>query len=381
MPTAAPPRHDAPPAVTSAHRSRWRTAAEFLALAVVAVAGLELFLGACHVGEQEFLMPDPAMGCKHIPNQLVTWRLEGFSSERLSSRGLRDVEHALAKPAGLKRVALIGDSSTEGMQVPLPDTYARVLETSLNGSGPRRFEVINFACSSYSTGQQLLQLKSEVLAYEPDVIVLLYNRGDSIENVRDPAQRNPEPRPYFYLDSGALKTDNSVLTAHAARLTQSPLQQYLQRNSRIYGVFTQANLALSINEKLYRKLRGWVQAAASLVTGAREPRPPLPAYAPQDGWLVTARLIEDLSKTCRANGARFLVVTFPNTLGDPHFDYQTTELAKLAGPAGFSFLDLTPAFKAHNDPNSLFLQFHFSSAGHALTAAEVERALKGGLID
>src|SRR3984957_3032518 len=111
-----------------------RATGEFVVFSVLAILLVEGIFRLCGIGQQEYLQADPVLGCRHIPNQLVTWRMEGYSSDRLSSAGLRDVEHNIAKPAGVKRVALLGDSSTEGMQVSLSNTYAKVLEKEL-GAG------------------------------------------------------------------------------------------------------------------------------------------------------------------------------------------------------------------------------------------------------
>src|SRR5262249_24404577 len=51
---------------------------------------------------------------------------------RINSRGLRDREHDLARPHDVIRIAVIGDSETEAVQVALERTYFSVLERELN---------------------------------------------------------------------------------------------------------------------------------------------------------------------------------------------------------------------------------------------------------
>src|ERR1700687_5059060 len=98
---------------------------------------------------------------------------------------MRDVEHTIAKPAGVYRIALLGDSATEGLQVPFDATYGREIERIYAAHGIKA-EVLNFGCSGYSTGQEVLQFEREVAQYKPDLSILLYNRGDSMENIRKP---------------------------------------------------------------------------------------------------------------------------------------------------------------------------------------------------
>ncbi|MBI4533962.1 MAG: SGNH/GDSL hydrolase family protein [Candidatus Melainabacteria bacterium] len=306
----------------------------------------------------------------------MTWRLEGFSSDHISSAGLRDVEHSITKPPGVTRIALLGDSSTEGLQVGLNDTYARVLERMLNGGAEAKFEVINFGCSSYSTGQQLLQFQKEVLPYRPDITVLLYNRGDSLENVRDPMNKHVEPRPYFYLDArGQLQQDNAVLTANKSMFQPNLLLGFLRRNSCIYGVFSQTDLALSINERFYRKLRSWGMRLLSLCVADNNRQYAAVGYPKPDGWQVTKKLIQALRGDCKEHGSSFVLMAFPNTLGDPEFAQQLVDLAKVSQSTGFEYIDLTPMFTANPDPNSLFLKYHFSAAGHKIVAEHLAEYL------
>lgn len=361
--------------VTSPRRSRWLIVTELIALIVIAILALEWFFGVCGIGQQEFLEPDQELGCHHIPGKLVTWRLEGFSNDHLSSAGWRDVEHTLAKPPGVVRIALLGDSSTEGLQVPLNSTYGRVLEKQLNEmhSG-NSFEVINFACSSYSTGQELLQFENHVLAYHPDIVVVLYNRGDSLENVRNPLKSNVEPRPYFYLDqSGKLQQDSTLLSNSALR--PNPLFGFLRRNSHIYGVLTQTDLSLSIHERFYRKLRSWftslLQLAQSVNAGWKPALPGNTTYPVPDAMKVTDALMSRFASDCKSRHIQFILMMFPNTISDPELSMQAFDLKKLSQKAGFGYIDLTDPFLATKDPRSRFLQFHFSAEGHQVVANEL----------
>lgn len=368
-------RKQAPP--RAAHHPWWRVAFELLLLAAVAIAVLEGFFRLCGVGGQEFLEPDIKLGVHQIPGQQVTWRFEGFSSDRLNSTGRRDVEHSLAKPPGTARIAVLGDSATEGLQVALKDTYCRVLDGLLNAGAAGKFEVLNFGCSSYSTGQQVLMFEKDVLPYRPDIIVLLYVRGSGLINVYNPFQRNVDPRPYFYLDrQGTLVQDNSILREQEKNLRPNAVLDFLRRNSRIYGVFSQTNFSLSIHEKLYTKIKGWLTKQASLGQPKPTGHPGRILYSPQDPWPVTRALLHRLNQDCRRNGSKLIVAAFPNTIGDPILAQQIPELEKLSQSEGFAFLDLTPAFQADNNPGSLFLQYHFSAAGHKLAAKELHKFLR-----
>lgn len=335
------------------------------------------------VGQEEFLEPDPTLGVKHIAGKKVVWRLEGYSDESFSSAGLRDTEHAIAKPNGVFRIALLGDSATEGMQVPLSSTYGKQLERILN---EKRFvkgksiEVINFGCSSYSNGQELLQLEHNVLPYKPDLVILMYNRGDFVENIRDPRTLKAEPRPYFYRnETGELQQDNAVLEANKHIFTPQPLVDFFRRNSRIYGILQHLNLALSLNEPLYAKIKGTLtkkldRAGAATLANYKQ------TYPIQDVWQVTESIVRKTKETCKQNDAQFMVVCFPNIVCDKDYTAQIKRLSEMSGQENFFFSDLTYIYMRSKDPKELFLKYHFSSAGHQLAAQSIEKQLATSLL-
>ena len=371
--TAAPGFNQSAASGTVSHRRWWLVALEWVALLLAAITILELGLRAAGIGQQEFLAPDLKLGCRHLPNKLVVWRMEGFSSDHLSSTGLRDSEHSIAKPEGVTRIALLGDSATEGLQVPLSQTYGRKLEAMLNARQPRKFEVINFAVSSFSNAQEYLQFKNEVAAYKPDVTVVLTNGGDANMNVRFMPPAKAEPKPFFYLDGqGNLQLDDSALQAQKNKLQANAVMDFLRRNSCIYGVLSQTNLALSINEPFYRKLH---RAFDNLIWPPNKNFAAV-QYSVQNPWLVTTKIFSALNDECGKAHSHLVILVFPNTLRNLDLGLQSSELADQGKKEGFAVVDLTPAFLTAPDTNSLFCQVHFSAKGHQLVAEQLAKCLK-----
>jgi len=89
---------------------------------------------------------------------------------------------------GVTRILLVGDSQTEGLQVPYEETYGAVLRRDLERLLPdRRFEVINLAVSAYGTHQEVLTLRRYGARVRPCWVVLgLYPGNDLSDNVRLP---------------------------------------------------------------------------------------------------------------------------------------------------------------------------------------------------
>jgi lysophospholipase L1-like esterase len=386
------------------------TALEFLIMTPLAVLILEGLFTCIGVGEQNFMRPNLELGSVHIPGKLVTWRLEGFSRDSLSQAGWRDIERTIAKPADTYRVALLGDSATESLQVPLEQTFARLAEKQINQdlnsaasasstdktstdktstdkaaqNKPPKVEVINFGVSGYSTAQELLLLQKEVVQYKPDLVVVLYSRGDSEESSVEPSKReSAEPRPYYYLDqNNQLQLDRSVLLANKEKLTSNPLLEFLRANSRIYGVFDQTNFQLNLTDKFYVKLRRLATQIASKLSGSnngsgtsKEERPQYPA---QDKFKVTQALLSQIQNTAKANNARFLLVTFPDIGNiDPIFAKQVPALLKQGQEEGFDVMELSQPFRDYKGKEDLFYQVHFASGGHKVTAQVLSKYVEG----
>ncbi len=171
-----------------------------LALAILLGLPLALELGArAWLGDAfapEVVTEIPLQGCVAFDAELG-WRnppglrartvlpsLEQplFTSQvTINARGLRDRAHALAKPAGVRRVVAVGDSFTWGWGVDDGLAWADLLERDL---GPG-VEVVNLGVPGFSTDQELLFLEREGVRYAPDLVLLCFALNDVEGNEAD----------------------------------------------------------------------------------------------------------------------------------------------------------------------------------------------------
>lgn len=120
------------------------------------------------------LVDDPELGYELIPNA-------PDKRDTISSAGLRDREFDQQKPPDVFRIAVIGDSVTFGLHSPQNDSYPKSLESMLNACKPPdspKFEVMNFGVPGYSAVQIARQLKTRVLAFQPDLVIYGYVLND-----------------------------------------------------------------------------------------------------------------------------------------------------------------------------------------------------------
>ncbi|MBT3295340.1 MAG: tetratricopeptide repeat protein [Verrucomicrobia bacterium] len=119
---------------------------------------------------------NPILGYEHKANyrnanaDLIT------SIPRTNAHGQRDVERSVEKPAGVRRVILLGDSVVESMEV---RDIEQVMHRQLERLYPANsVEVLNFGVNGYCTLAEIELLRVKGLAFKPDVVVVVFVDND-----------------------------------------------------------------------------------------------------------------------------------------------------------------------------------------------------------
>src|SRR5436190_2894039 len=156
-----------------------------------------------------FWTPDPLTGSALRPGMEGWQRDEGRAYVKVSSQGLRDREHSVAKAANTYRIAVLGDSYAEAMQVDMDKAFWALLPTKLEACGfARKVETINFGVSGYGTGHEFLTLRERVWRYAPDMVLLAFFPGNDVRNNSKALEGEPG-RAYFSLKDGKLFLDTA----------------------------------------------------------------------------------------------------------------------------------------------------------------------------
>lgn len=254
--------------------------------------------------------------------------------------GYRDHDHALAKPPGMLRVVVLGDSIAAGYGIArLQEMFPAILGERLREAG-LRIEVLNFGVTGYNTAQEVETLRARALAFAPDVVLVAYCHND-----REP----PDPRLIEALREA--NQENRAVPESAGRrlLVKSALYRFLR-----YAAFP-------------RKDSGWLSA------GATDP-----------GGTVEASLRE-LAKLAREERFQVLLAVFPvlPNFFDRNYAQRHDDLDRLSTDLGFSHLDLRDPFRICRIERRRYMGldlYHPTAAGHRCAAeamaAEVERMLR-----
>lgn len=280
------------------------------------------------------------------PGSEYVW--EGIPVQ-INSRGLRNEEAAIPKPAGTYRLLNVGDSIPFGWRVHLNETYGEQLEQMLNESGQiaGEVEVVTAAVPGWSLEAARNFLLQEGFDYEPDAIVL------------------------------SIAAVNDMTTAPVVR-PQNPLFSWLRDNTYSWPLLS--------------TLGQYVKAGRVTPEAIPELNPPSEArryYPLREDHEIYDRVwgyIEEMAAASEERGIPFLVIIFPtafqvNSAAHPPVPQQV--LGARAAEAGIAWLDLLPAFQQGCDApgsggcegydNALFsdVWMHPNAAGHRLAAEEI----------
>lgn len=201
----------------------------FITIALVACFAAVVEFGMKTLGVNyaaSLYYPDRDVGYALRPNA-AGWSIdEREVFIRVNSQGLRDREHSLARPEGVIRIAVLGDSYAEARQVDEQFAFWSVLERDMNQSLEKlgmRVEVINFGVAGYGLPQEYELLEKQVWQYDPQIVVLTGNLHSFILrcNRNFGTHASEGAVPYFVKHDGALALDDITLEQRRDFVPQS----------------------------------------------------------------------------------------------------------------------------------------------------------------
>ena len=333
---------------------------------------------------------DERIGMKLIPGkQGRSVRPGAFDvAVSVNADGFRDRDHAVKKPAGAYRIALLGDSFVEAIQVRFEDSIGALLQQRLERSRGG-VETMNFGVSGSGTARQYLALREYALRYRPDLVLLFFVGNDVSDN--SPRLKGASYFPYPRLSGeGKLLRDGAgepLFTTFAAPEAKLALPDAVKHHWKTYRFLRQlADRSAPVAPKglgyyeLYR-------------------RDPQPAWA--EAWSATEQLMLASRDLASAHGARFAMVLVPaawevyadqwqqvlnqmpgasDTVIDP--DYPSRRLKEFLHANGVTVFDLLGDFRARAAglaPLYIPEDAHWTPAGHRLAAELLAEAIARGL--
>lgn len=366
---------------------------------LVALVLCEIALRALGFSAPIWHRPDALLGWTLRPGTAAWFTQEGRAYVEVNAEGQRDRSHALEKAPDAYRIAVLGDSYSEAMQVAREEAYWALLPERLQACGfarGKRIEVLNFGVSGYGTAQQYLSLESTAMRYRPDLVVLQFTNGNDVKDNSAKLDDN-RSRPFFRPGAdGSLHLDASFAATPEFRRTASWPHDAFRRLSDGSRVLQLARAAKHIS---------FVQKAQA--AGVEQGLEPVVLAPPRDAnwdeaWRVTEGMIARINDYSQRHGARFLVVTVPYAiqvhpesrvreslqakLGVPDLFYPDRRIAEFARRSGIAAVALAPEMQRiaqesgayfHGFPPVGMGRGHWNAAGHRAAAELIARGLCG----
>jgi hypothetical protein len=359
----------------------------------IAFVLIEIGLRLFGISYPYFYIPDELTGFSLKPGAEGLWHKEGEAYITINRAGLRDREHRLEKGPGTFRIAVLGDSFTEALQVPMEETYWNRIEHELSGCpalDKREVEVVNFAVGGYSSAQELLVLRHKVPLYQPDLVLQALFTGNDITGNSKELDSN-KMRPYFMRKDGRLVIDNSFRDSTTFWIQQLPLSSEVFEFSRVLQVFREARYKLQTylhqvehQKRMKDRIGSDIRINAMLYLDSTDP-------VWDNAWKITEELIVLIKQEAENGGSRFLLVSLSNPdqvhpdlqhrqavarhLGVQDLFYPDRRLQTLAKREGIELLSLAEPLAVYAEQHGVFLhgfqnaqmgQGHWNASAHQL---------------
>ncbi|NKB57117.1 MAG: SGNH/GDSL hydrolase family protein [Alphaproteobacteria bacterium] len=365
---------------------------------VFAGAMAEVGLRIAGIAYPVFHRLETLRGWSPQPGLSGRWMTEGEALIENNREGFRDRHHDLAKPPGTFRVAVLGDSMSEALAVPLEKTFWSILERRLSACRKAPAEVLNFSVPGYGTAQQRLTLQHNVLKYDPDLVLLAFFTGNDVwNNARE--LDGHEDRIYYVLENGVLRLDDS--NTNSSRFKTKMFWR------GIGNAIVNTSRLVQLTREFYTRTKTALRSDKKQSGAVFNPENPdyeifKPPATPEweRAWATTEALFAALRDDAKASGAAFWIANltapvqvypdrqirrdFAQALGVDNLDYPDQRVAAVATQLGIPAITLVDPLRDYADKNAAYLHGfentrlgtgHWNKTGHRLAGEHIAKAL------
>ncbi|HEY3968564.1 MAG TPA: SGNH/GDSL hydrolase family protein [Planctomycetaceae bacterium] len=294
----------------------------------------------------------------------------------VNSLGFRGPDPAIPKPQGTIRIVCLGDDATFAPAIPESETFCSQLRVTLSARLGRQVEVINAGVPDYCPLLSCLQFRHELLALEPDLVILNFDPSDVADD-------------YQVRRHAVLSRDGAPLSCSHPALEMSRHGKSPRESVVLFPQFARQKINELLAERTLGERSRSIESPKCRYLWLEDAPPDWSVYI--DQALSPLRHLDDLA---RSRGVKLIVAACPApwqisaaaSTGDG-----VREQAGIAKDACFKsrhpfetiaqycrtnqipFCDVSPVFAGDGQPERLYLKngAAFSAEGHALYAKEL----------
>ena len=328
---------------------------------------------------------DPVTGGKYYPKTTLMYRSpDGVQVVRHANAwGFADVDHELKPTPGTLRIGFFGDSYTEARQVPLEDTFFRLIEADLNdripqlvgetnrrGEPVRHVEAISFGITGRSTLQSYLECTQWMEKADLDAVVYVFVENDPGDNIQPMRGSDEVPVAELAGDSFVVDTSFNQRYGHKTSWWHRTMQR-IKSNSLVVST-VEGRLKLLKRHGIKRtvteadRLGGAGGGGVTMVPSA------WPQHLVEDGWTLVERILDTWSHYVTSTGREFVILRVPReevvTAPLAGQDSWAPRLHAYCSRRNIPLIDPTPGMIPHVQRGEKIYYDHFTSLGHRVFA-------------
>lgn len=402
---SAEERRDSPTPSTNTARRHWKRLSVRLCVAVI-------------VGLVALKVGDVVIGRARDTHHRHLFRLAPNSSTRHDNKefdyvfntnalGFRGRDVPVDKPAGTRRVVVLGDSFVAGVGVADDAVFTTRLERLLSDAG-KPTDVVNLGRSGSSTIREFDLYESFGSRFGGDDVILVVFLGNDLAEIVEEhdsdelkawhpqgwARRGAYAAfPNLYLELAMVR--QSAAAGQGGTRSEAKLIEQLRAEANRRGVDTEGaeQRLREVPDEIREAARSGRFSLTRLFHGVLDPMRIRRSLNPRErfftrAWPRMAKHLEKLKQAIERDGGRFRLVALPAAVQvDPTAAEATRklgysvddawlsspsriqkELAKWSESNGVLYFDLTDALRAAEPPMFHIWDRHLNARGHAVTA-------------
>ncbi|XTZ12242.1 MAG: SGNH/GDSL hydrolase family protein [cyanobacterium endosymbiont of Rhopalodia inflata] len=373
---------------------------------VFALGVSEIGLRIARVSYPSFYQVDEYRGHVLIPGVSGWWTQEGKAWVKVNKDGLRDKYYTREKSKNTFRIAILGDSFAEAIQVNLEETFWSFIEQELRNCpsiNNQIVESINFGVGDYGTAQELMTLKHQVKHYSPDMIILAIFTGNDIVNNSKVLSSDDRFSPFLIEREGKFFMDFSLKETKTYQWRSSLTRKVIFsiiNNSYLLQMINKARITFKNRHSFL--VKETTNNDSFNIIKYLDFMPELYLENEDEDWEkawdITEELVRMIRQESKTIKAKFLAVTLSNpaqvypdkSLRDKYFQkgrvadqFSPDKRIKALGEQEkFDVLNLAPEFQYYADKNNQFLHGfentalgsgHWNQLGHKLAGELITR--------
>lgn len=307
---------------------------------------------------------------RYAPNSVILkWNVNNELIKRtVNAEGFVDRNHAVEKPAGIYRIGFFGDSYVEAIQMPLENTFFRIIEHRLK---PFNVETLAFGVNGHGTLHSYLKSKKYADYFNLDMVVYVFCENDLGDQIRD--IKSADTLPYAEVMNDQLIIDNTCSALYYNKSRWRKFKNLFYDNSILFQTIYKRLLLLKKYGLQILPNKHEIQMSTKAGKATTIPRlgdlpsswpAPYQVKAKQLGEMVIAQWFTET----RQSNRKFAILYVPRQTEW----YKKTEnqdswkpwLEQFCQKLNIDFIDPSESFRKFSQAGAQIYEDHFTAMGH-----------------